>query len=119
MADPRCLIVDADRASAERLAGIMERHGFVTNIIGEPFEALRDLRSRKWYDLVLFDLSAPTGDGRFVLDLINQEMPDVIKRTVIVATNPLAAADVAGAAVIIGKSDLKPLLAYLGKTDET
>lgn len=112
MSDPRCLIVDPDRQSAETLAGIMGRHGFSTHLIAQAFDALRHLRKNR-YDLILFDLSTPGGDGAFVLEQVKREMPDVTEYTIIVTNNPLAASDVTGGIAIIGRSDLKPMLQYL------
>lgn len=112
MSDPRCLIVDPDRKSSETLAGIMGRHGFSTRVIAGAFDALRHLRENQ-YDLILFDLSTPGGEGAFVLEQVNREMPEVTRRVVIVTSGPLSAADVTGGIAIIGKSDLKPMLRYL------
>ncbi len=113
MSLPRCLIVDSDPQSAEILGGIIRKHGFETHHIAEPFTALRDLRAKSHYDLVLFDLSRTDGDAAFVLGLVQREFPQVIERTVIISTNPLVCADVAGGVPVVGKSDLRPLLDYL------
>lgn len=117
MTDPSCLIIDADENSALTLAGIVGRHGFSTHIIALPFEALRHLRDLK-YDLILFDMSTPGGDGPFVLEQIKREMPELADKTVIVSNTPLSASDITGGVVIIGKSDLQPMMRYL-VPDET
>lgn len=117
MTDPSCLIIDADGQSALTLAGIVGRHGFSTHIIAKAFDALIHLRDMK-YDLILFDMSVPGGDGPFVLEQIKREMPGMADRTVIVSSIPLSAADVTGGVAIIGKNDLKPMMRYL-VPDET
>ena len=113
MSIPRCLIVDAEAQSAEILAGIIRPHGFSTHVIDKPFDALRHLRDND-YDLVLFEVSNTGADGRFVLEQVHREMPEVSDRTIVVASNPVVASDVVGGIAIIGLSDLKPMLRYLG-----
>jgi CheY-like chemotaxis protein len=111
---PRCLVIDPDQSFADILARIVASHGFETTIIAEAFAGLRELRSQT-YDIVLFDLSSPEGDARFVLDELRREMPHVLDRTVIVSTNPLVASGVTVGVPVVGKSDLKPLLGYLSR----
>ena len=114
MSLPRCLIVDSDSGSAEMLGGIIRRHGFEIHHIDEPFKALRDLRAQT-YDLVLFDLSAKESDAAFVLGVVQSELPEVIKHTVVVTTNPVLCSDIAAGVAIVGKSDLRPLMDYLNR----
>jgi DNA-binding response OmpR family regulator len=105
-------VIDPDHSFANVLAGIVASHGFETKIISEAFEGLRELRTET-YDIILFDLSSPEGDARFVLDELRREMPHVLDRTVIVTTNPLISSNVSVGVPVVGKSDLQPLLRYL------
>ena len=107
---PRCLVIDPDLNFAKVLARIVAQHGFETNIMAEPFEALRELRASA-YDLVLLDFAAP--DAAFMLDVVRRDLPGMLDKTVIVTTNPLLSSDVTSGVPIIGKNDLQPLMRYL------
>ena len=109
---PCCLIIDPDQTFAVTLARIVAAHGFETQIIAEPFVALRELRARQ-YDLILFDLSVQDGDAGFVLDELRRDMPHVLGQIVIVTTNPLVASGLPIGVPVVGKSDLLPLMRYL------
>ena len=109
---PSCLVVDPDPAFADVLAEIIGCHGFQTIVLHDPVAGLSEMR-RHAFDLIIFDLSNTPDAFKIVFETIRRELPQMMERIVIVSNSPLVSADMPVGVPVVGKNDLKPLMAYL------
>ncbi|HEX2734929.1 MAG TPA: MASE1 domain-containing protein [Polyangiaceae bacterium] len=104
----RILLVDDERAIAEGLSKLLERHGYRTLVFTSPSNALESLRTEpNCCDLVLTDLTMPQMTGTELARAIHALRPDL---PVVLTTGSRAdLSDEAAKAVGIAEILVKPL----------
>lgn len=89
---PGVLLVDDNDATCTLVTAILQRD-YRVDVAGEGHEALELIRTRN-YAAILLDLRMPGLDGFGVLETLQADSPNVLKR-VLVVTASLAAKDMA------------------------
>jgi CheY-like chemotaxis protein len=82
---PFVLVADDNEATCTLITAVL-RNDFVVDTAADGGEANDKLRTRQ-YDAVLLDLLMPNVDGFAVLDMMQSERPELLRRTIIVTAS--------------------------------
>ncbi|HEX8172230.1 MAG TPA: response regulator [Thermoanaerobaculia bacterium] len=79
------LVADDNEATCTLITALLQ-NDFVVDVAADGGEANDKLRTRK-YDAVLLDLLMPNVDGYAVLDMMQSERPELLRRTIVVTAS--------------------------------
>lgn len=84
----RVLVVEDSMTLQSFLGRLLSKEGYVVDRAHDGYEALVKLR-RDPSDLVLLDMGLPQVDGKMFLASLNQELPELVSRVVVMTADPV------------------------------
>ena len=88
----RVLVVDDDAAIRLLLRTYLTRSGLIVEVASDGADAIRKLQTCS-YDAVITDLMMPNVDGLGVVAFMEEEQPQLLRRTVVLTAYPQLATD--------------------------
>jgi CheY-like chemotaxis protein len=80
---PFVLLADDNEATCTLMTALLQAD-FIVHIARDGGEAIERLKTPQQYAAILLDLLMPAVDGYAVLDFLNAEHPDLLRRVIIV-----------------------------------
>ena len=71
----KILIVDDDKIVLESCRRILVPEGYQVTLTSNASDAVKELKSKKYYDLLIMDVKMPEKDGLYLLDEIRKNWP--------------------------------------------
>ncbi len=100
---PKVLCADDDSSVRELCAVTLAKAGFVTDVASNGREVLEKVRTND-YGAILLDLSMPSIHGATILNLLEREQPELLRRIIVVTGMPDAVvATVGGVSAVLRK----------------
>ena len=82
MEKPRVLVADDNEATCTLVRALLQNE-FIIDVVSDGNEAIEVLRNRQ-YAAILLDLLMPIADGFAVLEFLERERPDLLRRVIVV-----------------------------------
>ncbi|MGZ7033534.1 MAG: response regulator, partial [Thermoanaerobaculia bacterium] len=83
----RALVVEDDPGISGLVKRVLLRQGFIVECVRDGDEAI-ELLKEVAYDLLILDMFLPRIGGEFVLDYLEQEQPEYLRRVIVTTASP-------------------------------